>query len=141
MSQFQSGPRSVLGGPTIEVYAGPLSIEASFLHRNLYGPTKYKLSNGISGSSTSTVGVWEIPVLAKYRLRGRFRAAAWRPLVEAGPAFHQGSYLPHFGVAAGAGVERRVQTFKITTGLRYTRWQTSFGQAPNEVTVLLGVRL
>lgn len=141
MSQFQSGPRSVLGGPAVEVHAGPLSIDASFLRRNLHGTTKYQMSNGMSGSATSTVGVWEIPVMAKYRLGVPFRAARWRPLVEAGPAFHQGSYLRHFGAAAGAGVERQVRMFKITTGLRYTRWQVDAGQAPNEVTVLLGVRL
>ena len=55
---------------------------------------------------------------AKYRIEGRFRPAAWRPLVEVGPAFRQGSYLPHFGVAAGADLERRVGALKIAPGVR-----------------------
>lgn len=140
MSQFHSGPRSVVGGPAVEVHTGPVSIEASFLRRVLHGTSKYQLSEGRSGSSTSSVGVWEIPVMAKYRLEGRFRAADWRPLVEVGPAFRQGSYLPHYGVAAGAGLEKRVGALKIAPGVRYTRWQGSFGMIPNEIAMLLGVR-
>ncbi len=139
-SQFHSGPRSVLGGPTVEVHTGPVSFEVSFLRRLLHGTSKYQVSNGTSGSGTSTVGVWEIPVMAKYRLGGRFRAARWRPLLEVGPAFRQGSYLPHFGVAAGAAVERRVGALKIAPGVRYMRWQESLGLVPNEVAVILGVR-
>jgi hypothetical protein len=117
-----------------------VSIEASFLRRALHGTTTYQVSNGTSGSSGSTVSVWEIPVMAKYRFAGRFRTAAWKPLVEAGPAFRQGSYLPHFGVAAGAGVERRVGALKLAPEVRYTRWQESFSLVPNEVAVLLGVK-
>jgi hypothetical protein len=59
--------------------------------------------------------------------------------VEAGPAFRQGSYL-HFGVAAGAGLERRVGALKIAPGGRHTGWQCSFGMVPNEIAVLVGVR-
>lgn len=139
-SQFRSGPRSVMGGPVVEVHAGPVSFEASFLRRVLHGIVDDRFSNGISRSSPSTVGIWEIPVLAKYRIGGAFRAATWRPLVEAGPAFRQGSYLPHYGATAGVGVEGRLGPLKIAPELRYTRWQGSIGLLPNEIAMLLGVR-
>lgn len=139
-SQFHSGPRSVMGGPVVEVHAGPVSFAASFLRRVLHGTVDDRFSNGISRSSQSTTGVWEIPVLVKYRIGGPFRTAAWRPLVEAGPAFRQGPYLPHYGGTAGAGVERRVGPLKIAPGLRYTRWQGSIGLVPNEIAMLVGVR-
>ena len=77
--------------------------------------------------------------MAKRRIGERFRAASWRPVVEAGPAFPPGSYLPHFGVAVGAGVERRAGALKITPGLRYTRWQGSIGMVPNEIAMLVGI--
>ncbi len=139
-SQFQSGPRSLIAGPSVEIRTAPVSFEASFLRRAIRGTSKYRVSDGRSGSSTSTIGVWEIPVLAKYRIGGRFRTASWRPLVEGGPAFRQGSYLPHFGVAAGAAVERRLGALKIAPGVRYYRWQGSVGMISNEVAVLLGIR-
>jgi hypothetical protein len=136
---FRSGTRCVMGGPTVEVHLGRLSIEGAFLRRVLHQTTDYQISNGYSGSYTSTAGVWEIPVMAKYRLEGRFRRAAWRPLVEAGPAFRQGGYLPHFGIASGVGAETRWHAMKIAPAVRYTRWQQSWREVPNEVAVLLGV--
>lgn len=69
-SEFHSGPRSVTGGPVVEVHAGAVSFEASFLRRVLHGIVDDRVSNGISQSSPSTVGVWEISVLAKYRIGG-----------------------------------------------------------------------
>jgi hypothetical protein len=139
-SQFLPGPRSIMGGPTIEVPTRPVSFEVSFLRPVLHSTTRSQWGDGKSGSSTSATGVWEIPVLAKYRLGGRFRGTAWRPLLEAGPAFRQGSYLRHFGAAAGAGMERRIGPLTIAPGVRYTKWQREFGMVPNEIAILLGVR-
>lgn len=81
----------------------------------------------------------QFPVLAKYR----FRLAAIKPFLEAGPSFRRNFHQsPSLGATAGAGVEFRWRAARIAPALRFTRWETNPPGQPNEadliVTVLFG---
>jgi len=75
-------------------------------------------------SGERTPSTWEWPVLVKYRppVRGPVR-----PFVVAGPSFRTRhdpapAEPSQFGGALGAGIELRLGRFRISPGLRYTRW-------------------
>ena len=86
-------------------------------------------------SRNALTGIWEIPVLVKYRfgvLQGK--AARVRPFLAAGPAFwlerdrnpvrHYHVRDPHHGIVAGIGFEVHWQGWGLAPQASYTRWAT-----------------
>ena len=107
-----------LVGVTAQVnVSGNFSIETDAVYKPLR-----------AGNSTLTqfsVITWEFPVLAKYSWT-RFKLA---PFTQAGPSFRAAGNLngynpSHYGFTAGGGVETRWHGFRLSPGLRYTRWAT-----------------
>ena len=135
--------RSLIAGPTFEIALPKhFAVEADVLSR----PSRLEESytyNAASGPVTATysrsTGTWEGPILVKYRLPGRIL----QPFVEGGPAFlFSGNFWSH-GVAAGAGVEKRLGLFRIAPLVRFSRWAAEYpvcsfcGTNQNQVEVLL----
>jgi hypothetical protein len=139
-----SGSRSLIGGPSVSV---GLSRHLAIQVQAIYRPVRSSLQALYADRSSLTLKdhrtSWEFPILAQYHRRlGRAN-----PFIEAGPTFRllQDVYgaMP-YGVAAGAGVETRVGFFKITPGVRFTRWarptpSLSTDPRQNEVAVLTGL--
>lgn len=122
-----SETRSLLRGLAVEIDLGKgFSLEGNALHRNLHLERRFIYPGGSStGYGRLTVGTWEWPVLAKYRLPLR---GAVRPFVEAGPSFRtRHNPAPtepsQFGGTLGAGMEFRFNRFRLSPALRYTRWR------------------
>ena len=120
-----SGPRGFVGGPSIEceLYRG-LSVEVDALARTWRQSTQYTFSNSaLDWTSMQSVGTWEFPILAKYRLP--VAARSFKPILELGPSFRMRGDLSQaasYGIAAGGGIERRMGKFTFTPSVRYTRW-------------------
>ena len=103
-------------GPFVEVRLPlNLSLEADALYRGL------KFTN-ITG--TATTGVWDFPVVAKYK----FLKGPIRPYVEGGLDFSHlsdvknfvtANHTSNFGVALGAGVEIRALVMRISPEIRW----------------------
>ena len=150
----ESGGRSPIIGVQLE-YQLPRNwaIEFDALHRELKSTESsiisppFELPNGqiLSklGPYTRTLGSWEFPLLAKYRLPGR----TLRPFVTAGPSFRPagtGTQLSHVGVTAGGGLELLTHGFRVSPTVRYTRWANNGGtffSSPllNQVEFLVGL--
>jgi hypothetical protein len=100
-----------------------LSVEGDALYRELHLTVAFvEPSRVLNSVSPSPVVTWELPLMAKYRLR-------WSkvdPFVEGGVAFRPTTNLnanpSHYGVVAGVGVAKRWGQFEITPMVRYTRW-------------------
>ncbi|MCC6587430.1 MAG: outer membrane beta-barrel protein [Bryobacterales bacterium] len=149
---IESGGRSPIIGLQLE-YQLPRNwaIEFDALHRELKSTESsvisppYELPNGQTisrlGPNTRTLGSWEFPLLAKYRLPGR----TFRPFFTAGPSFRPagtGTQLSHVGITAGGGLELLTHGFRISPTVRYTRWADNGGffDSPllNQVEFLVG---
>jgi hypothetical protein len=81
------------------------------------------LRSSFGGGNRFSVLTWNFPILTKYR----WTKSTWTRFVEAGPSFrlsgNLNGYNPsHYGVTAGAGMERRAGSLWIIPALRYTRW-------------------
>ena len=125
---FSDAP-SLLAGLSVELGLGKgFSLEGNALHRNLHLRRRFFFPDGSSGDyGELTVGTWQWPILAKYRLPIRLPGAA-RPCFEAGPSFrtrnNPASTEPsQFGGTVGTGVEFRFGRFRVSPALRYTRWR------------------
>lgn len=95
--------------------------------------------------TSSHVGYWEFPVLAKYHFS--IPAPIVKPYIEAGPSFRaHTSDLPALtsrGFLAGAGVEFKLPLIRLSSDLRYTRWNqpgpaSSFPNV-NQVELVFGI--
>jgi hypothetical protein len=110
-----SSVRSLQAGPQVEVrLVDRFSIEANAISRTISHVTEV-VGGGCPAPErfllvcrwpASSGGIWEFPVLLKYRLL----SGPWRPFFTAGPSFRLpkeiGSFwLPTYGATAGAGVE------------------------------------
>ncbi len=122
-----SETRSLLWGLAVEIDLGKgFSLEGNALHRNLHLEQRFIYpEESATGYGRLTVGTWEWPVLAKYRLPGR---GAVRPFLQAGPSFRtRHNPAPtepsQFGGTVGAGMEFRFHRFRLSPALRYTRWR------------------
>jgi hypothetical protein len=86
---------------------------------------------------------FEFPVLAKYRLPIR----DIKPIVEAGPSFRAGGSnygLRRFGFTVGGGVQFNLPVIRLSSDLRYTRWDSNsliYNDQPNsnQVELLFGI--
>ncbi len=121
--------RSVAGLMTELNLSQQLAIEVNGLYRRLH------FTNG-----PEVVVTWQIPVLAKYRLR----AAGITPVLQAGPSFRlagnlNGTNPSHVGVTAGGGVEFPFRRVKLSPALRYTRWQARDETKPGQVELVVGI--
>ncbi len=107
-------------GPYLELKLPfKFSVEADTLYRS------YSFTESTSLVNTSTsVGSWEFPVLAKYRLFG----GPIRPYLEGGVVFSRLIGVPNvpdlihrgdYGIALGAGVEVHVLVLHLSGGVRY----------------------
>ena len=95
-------------GPFVEVRLPlHLAIEADALYRGLH------FNNIVSSAST---GVWDFPVVAKYKL---FKGPV-KPYIEGGLDFSHLSDAKNFGVVLGAGVEVHALVMRISPEVRYT---------------------
>jgi hypothetical protein len=77
-------------------------------------------------------GSWEFPILAKYRLPSRGRAA---PFAVGGASFQRNDILHAVqagpadtttGMVFGAGVEAKLSVIRLVPEIRYTRWTGDF---------------
>jgi hypothetical protein len=148
--------RSVAIGPLVELSLSPrFSIEGNAITRSRRGVTKVVSGDCPTPSLRvcswpfSSGGVWEFPVLGKYRLT----TGSLRPFLAVGPSFRLpkesgGFWLSKYGATAGAGVEIPWKRIKIAPGVRYTYWgpdhprvagvQGNSGLFRNQVQFLVG---
>lgn len=121
------GGKSLVIGPTLEyaLYRG-LGLEAGFQHRQLRGFESTTLSTGEKLYATEfSTGIWEFPLLAKYRFPALPGAHAIHPLIELGPGFRTRADLAgasNHGIVAGAGIEARLGKLKLAPTVRLTHW-------------------
>jgi hypothetical protein len=139
-------------GPTVEVHLPlNLSIEADGLYRREDITQQF---SGILQGGSREFGVWEVPILAKYRLPSLLVG----PFLELGPSFRaiQGG-APEFrrpdtptglssaGVSAGGGLTLKLHRLNFSPEFRYTHWgsddkaATSIPWHRNQVEFLVGV--
>lgn len=124
-------------------YIGGLAVELDLTRRvsievnGLYRPFRahrysiFESPDAPSNQSTFefTVVTWQVPVLAKYRLRPESKI---RPVFEAGPSFRRSGNLngynpSHTGLTAGGGMEADYKSMRISPVVRYTRWVKDTG--------------
>ncbi len=118
-------------GPKIRIgLSGRLSVGIEAVHRELQWtdttvftpPVDVGYGTILSRFAfTRTSGSWEFPILLRYRAGG----GRIHPFFEAGPSLRPagtGTGLSHYGMTAGGGVEWQVGGFRISPGIRYTRW-------------------
>jgi hypothetical protein len=132
MDTSASGPRSLIGGPEVEVcLGGGFSVEADAIYRpeRLQGTFDV---NGMSNSYNKSVTTWQFPLLGKYRIgHGRFQ-----PFLEAGPSFRLRSGLANaasYGATGAAGVETHLSRLVIAPAVRFSRWGPNISEIVNEV--------
>ncbi len=110
-------------GPSVELFLPfGLGLEADLLYKR----TEVEVIEP-QLAVRDTVGAWELPLLAKYRLPG----IGLRPFVAGGGAYRNfGSLLDlagslkdsGWGLVVGAGLEIKVKRLRISPELRFTRW-------------------
>lgn len=119
-SQTTSPRRGLLAGPSVEFrLPASFALEADAIYTPLRLDTTAS-TNGVAGKPSSTsLGNWDLPLLAKRR----FPVAFANLFIEAGPAFRVGTgELSHFGLAAGAGIELHAGKLAIAPTVRYQHW-------------------
>lgn len=124
-----SRAKHYLVGPAVEVYLPlHLSIEADGLYRREDITRQF---SGILQGGSREFGVWEVPILAKYRVS----SSLVRPFLELGPSFRavQGgepefrrpdtpTQLSSVGVTAGGGLCLKLHHLNFGPEFRYTHW-------------------
>jgi hypothetical protein len=126
---FNSSTKRFTAGPSAELLLPfGLGLEADLLYKNT--DVEIARAPGDGGELTlenDSVGVWEIPLLAKFRLPG----AGLRPFVSGGGAYRNfGSLLDlaeglkdsGWGFVVGGGLEIKVKRVRISPEIRFTRW-------------------
>ena len=149
--EFSKGKHYIVG-PAVEVYLPlNLSIEADGLYRREDLTRQF---SGILQGFSREFGVWEVPILAKYRLS----SSLVRPFLELGPSFRavQGgppdfgrpdtpTQLSTVGVTAGAGLSVKLRHVNFGPEFRYTHWGSDDKTTPripshrNQVEFLVGL--
>jgi hypothetical protein len=147
-----SRAKHYLVGPAVEVYLPlHLSIEADGLYRREDITRQF---SGILQGGSREFGVWEVPILARYRLSSSLVA----PFLELGPSFRvvQGGApefrrpdtptgLSNAGVTAGGGLSVRLRHLDFGPEFRYTHWgsddktNSAIPSRRNQVEFLVGV--
>jgi len=136
---FKSATKRFTIGPSAEILLPfGFGVEADVLYRR----TGMSVT-GRDGDSTVTeeksVGVWEIPLLAKFRLPG----AGLRPYVSGGGSYRSFGSFPTlvtnlrdsgWGLVLGGGLEIKISRVRISPEIRFTRWGS--GQKNTGDTVL-----
>jgi hypothetical protein len=152
-----SSVRSVVVGPLVELNLSPrISIEGNAITRSRRGVTKVVRGDcptsflRVCSWPFSSGGLWEFPVLGKYRLT----TGPLRPFLALGPSFRLpkesgGYWLSKYGATAGAGLQIPWNRIKIAPVVRYTYWgpdqprvagvQGNSGEFRNQVQFLIGV--
>jgi hypothetical protein len=112
---------------SIEVDLGKgFALQGNALQRNLHLRRRFLFPDGtLQDAGRVSVSTWEWPILLKYRLPA---FGAMRPFVEAGPSFRTRhdpapTEPSQIGGTVGTGLEFRVGPFRVSPGIRYTRWQ------------------
>ena len=142
-----AGPRSFDGGPlaALELSRG-FSLEVEALYRPLRSSVRVFLPGARKDLKVSDHRIsWEFPVLAQHS----WHIGGVNPYLEVGPSFRllQDVYgAAPYGIAAGAGVQKRLGRMKIAPGIRLTHWTQQGSRAPtdprrNEVAILAGFSL
>jgi hypothetical protein len=142
-----AGPRSLAAGPSVALeMPRHFSVEVQAISRPLRSSVHVVLADRRTVLELADHrSTWEFPVLGQYR--GRIGRS--KPFVELGPAFR---LVPDvygagpFGVAAGAGVERRFARIGIAPGVRFTHWAQHAASAStdprrNEIAILTAFSL
>jgi len=128
---FESATKRFTIGPSAELFLPfGLGIEADVLYKK----TDMEITRGGAGGEgegpltlTQSTGVWEIPLMAKYRFPG----VGLRPFLGAGGSFRSFGDLPAistnlndsgWGFVIGAGLEIKVKRLRISPEIRFTRW-------------------
>ncbi len=137
-SRYLSDKAPYVIGPVVELrlFAG-LSAEANLLYRRVEYTSTTQATPQVVGRTTGRV--FEVPVLAKYRVPGEL----FRPFVSAGLSYRR---LAHFeqrlttggiseppeltnrstsGATVGGGLEASLPLVRVSAELRYTRWGSS----------------
>lgn len=160
-------------GPALEVHLPlGLSAEVDLLYRNLeYNSTIQVVSPPGPAQildAKTTGQVWELPLLAKYRVPG----VLVRPYLAAGLSYRRLAHLKQrsaptgspatvsvtdqppeltgrngVGPTLGAGLELKVRRVRVSSEIRYTRWGASsfkaalggFATQLNQADILLGI--
>jgi hypothetical protein len=139
-----SNAKDYIVGPFVDLrLVKDLGVEADALFRPVDLVSFPKPGDIVSVNHFTT---WEFPVLAKYRFRCPLPIL--RPIIEAGPSFraHAGSApgLTASGFTLGGGVELKLPVVRLSSDLRYTRWQspgspTAISPEVNQVELLFGI--
>jgi hypothetical protein len=139
-----SNAKDYIVGPFLDLrLVKDIGVEADALFRPVDFVSFARVGDILSVSRFTT---WEFPILAKYRFRLPFPIL--RPTIEAGPSFraHARSApgLTASGFTAGGGVELKLPVIRLSSDLRYTRWQspgspTSTSPELNQVELLFGI--
>ena len=136
-------------GPKVNVRFTPsLSVEVDALYRQIRSentrtfmfcpPDQLPSCTMLSPFTHTAIGTdfsWEFPVLGRYQMPGR----KWSPFVEGGPSFRPAENREQFGFTAGGGVELRLHGLRLSPGLRYTRWQATFGAIQDQFQLVAGI--
>ncbi len=131
--RYETGSRSLILGASLEAgLTNSLSVEANILHR----PMKSKLTFRTFPVGApeekwtyevTAVRAWEFPILLKYTAPVSLFGGRLRPFVTAGPSFRTQEDVAatepsQVGISAGGGAVLRLGHFRISSGVRYTRW-------------------
>lgn len=124
---FESVTKRFTGGPSLELFLPMgLGAEVDFLYKR----TEMTLTESPDAEAVTTkktTGIWEIPVLGKFRFPG----AGMRPFVGAGGSYRSFGDLPSistnlndtgWGVVLAGGLEIKIGRVRLSPELRYTRW-------------------
>lgn len=126
---LRSATKSFTIGPSAELLLPfGFGIEVDALHKST--DLRMTAQNGVPPNPvaiSNSVGSWEFPLLAKFRLPGD----ALRPYIAGGVAFRRFGDLVNFatgldrttsGFVLGGGLEIKVGWVRISPEIRYTRW-------------------
>ena len=141
LTYIENTHRLVLG-PSVEVRLGQFGIELDALHKSF----DYRLSSANAGQSP---GVWEFPLLAKFRII----PGVIQPYVEGGFSFSRLTNVQDLialknrsskGLVIGGGVELRLGIVRISPEIRYSNWLdrnldiAALQSRQNQMTFLVG---
>ena len=128
---FESATKRFTIGPSAELFLPfGLGVEADVLYRKTDMEITRLEAGGEGGGPltlSQSTGVWEIPLLAKYRFPG----VGLRPFLGAGGSFRSFGDLPAvstnlndsgWGFVIGAGLEIKIKRLRISPEIRFTRW-------------------
>jgi hypothetical protein len=141
---FRNLPSRWTAGPMLEVdLPFGLGVEVDALYRRV-GFERVGSGPPTEGNSVSKGGIWDFPLIAKYRFGGTLA----RPYVGGGWTYRSLNDLLEFSSSNGlvlvGGVRLNALVVKISPEMRYTRWasegtQPGFRANQDQVEVLVGI--